>query len=168
VKRDDLAMPVKYAKPGEHRFGDLGQILLLVLFGAGWAVDSLFLHTFAFFSSLIPWYMQHPLADLLFLLAVLLFLSGRRVITHHGQQPKKLITDGVFNYVRHPVYLASILFFIGLTLYTISILSLVLLIAVFAFYNYIADYEEKFLEERFGAEYRRYRQRTGKWFPRLS
>lgn len=161
-------MPEKYARPGEHPFGDLGQFLLLLLFGAAWVVDSSFLHTFAFLSSLLPWYLQHPLADLLFLLAVLLFISARRVITHHGQEPKKLITDGAFKYVRHPVYLAAILFFIGLTLYTISVLSLVLLVVVFVFYDYIADYEERLLEDKFGAEYRRYRQRTGKWFPRLS
>jgi len=43
----------------------------------------------------------------------------------------------------------------------------VLLVGIFVFYNYIAGYEEKLLEMRFGDQFRDYRRRTGKWFPRV-
>ncbi len=48
-----------------------------------------------------------------------------------------------------------------------SLFSLALLIPVFIFYNYIATYEEKLLEEKFGAAYRDYKKRTGKWLPKI-
>jgi protein-S-isoprenylcysteine O-methyltransferase Ste14 len=38
--------------------------------------------------------------------------------------------------------------------------------ATFVFYNYIAGYEEKLLETKFGDSYREYERRTGKWLPR--
>ena len=38
---------------------------------------------------------------------------------------------------------------------------------IFVFYNYIASYEEKLLDERFGEDYIRYEKGTGKWVPRI-
>jgi protein-S-isoprenylcysteine O-methyltransferase Ste14 len=48
-----------------------------------------------------------------------------------------------------------------------SLFSLVLLVGIFIFHNYIASYEEKLLEGRFGEEYRSYKKKTGKWVPRI-
>jgi len=41
----------------------------------------------------------------------------------------------------------------------------VLFVGIFIFYNYLASYEEKLLEEKFGEEYIKYKQKTGKWVP---
>jgi len=45
--------------------------------------------------------------------------------------------------------------------------SLVLWVAIFIFYNYIASYEEKLLEANFGENYNTYREKTGQWMPRM-
>jgi len=43
---------------------------------------------------------------------------------------------------------------------------LVLWVAICIFYNYLASYEEKLLETKFGESYRIYKEKTGKWMPR--
>jgi hypothetical protein len=72
-----------------------------------------------------------------------------------------------FRYVRHPLYLGCILFYLGLALGMFSLFSLVLWVAICICYNYLASYEEKLLEARFGESYRSYREKTGKWLPRM-
>lgn len=87
---------------------------------------------------------------------------------NHKQRPSGLVSSGAFRYVRHPLYLGSILSYLGVSVATASLFSLTLLIVICLFYNYIADYEEKLLEERLGEEYKSYKKRTGKWVPRIA
>jgi protein-S-isoprenylcysteine O-methyltransferase Ste14 len=77
------------------------------------------------------------------------------------------VSTGVFKYVRHPLYLASILFYLGLAVSTASLISLGLWVIICIFYNYLASYEEKLLESKFGENYRIYKGNTGKWLPKL-
>jgi protein-S-isoprenylcysteine O-methyltransferase Ste14 len=57
------------------------------------------------------------------------------------------------------------MFYLGLAVSTASLFSIVLVVLIFIFYNFIASYEEKLLEGRFHEEYRNYKKRTGKWVP---
>ena len=95
-----------------------------------------------------------------------LFAWAARSIVNHGGGPESVRTSGVFRYVRHPLYLGALLFYLGLTIATCSLVSFVLLVVIFLFYNYIAGYEEKLMLRRFGDEYRDYMEKTGKWIPR--
>lgn len=79
-----------------------------------------------------------------------------------------MILIGAFRYVRHPLYLASLLTYLGLIISTASLISLVLLIGIFIFYDYVCNYEEVLLRMKFGEEYRQYKTATDKWIPRLS
>ena len=65
------------------------------------------------------------------------------------------------------MYLGCILFYLGLAISTGSLYSMAMLVMIFVFYDYMATYEEKFLELSFGEGYRRYKKRTGKWVPQL-
>jgi protein-S-isoprenylcysteine O-methyltransferase Ste14 len=154
-------------RTGEHPFGDAGQVLLGVLFVSVWVSDSFTLHWTTFLSAMVPEYLRISALGVLLILAALLFKSGHEVIPRKGERPKAVKTDGAFRYVRHPIYLAAILAFLGTAISTLSILSLVVLAAIITFYDYIAGYEERLLEERFGDEYRRYKSKTGKWLPKL-
>jgi protein-S-isoprenylcysteine O-methyltransferase Ste14 len=64
------------------------------------------------------------------------------------------------------LYLAAILFYLGLAISTASLFSLALLLIIFLFYNYIASYEERLMEIKFGEDYMTYKKTTGKWIPR--
>ena len=61
----------------------------------------------------------------------------------------------------------SFLTYLGLAISTASLASLALLAAIFVFYNYIAGYEERILEEKFGNNCRTYMKKTGKWIPHI-
>jgi protein-S-isoprenylcysteine O-methyltransferase Ste14 len=60
------------------------------------------------------------------------------------------------------------MFYVGLLLSTMSLFSLVLVLGIYVFYDYIAQHEERVLVKRYGKPYRDYMRATGKWFPRKS
>jgi protein-S-isoprenylcysteine O-methyltransferase Ste14 len=82
------------------------------------------------------------------------------------QEGQTLIRKGPYRYVRHPSYTGAIMIFTGIGL---AILSwgavLVLLLASFAVYGYRIRVEETALVERFGEEYRAYRDETKMLIP---
>ena len=63
--------------------------------------------------------------------------------------------------------LIYILFFAGLTVSTVSLVSAGLLIVIMIFYNHVATYEEKLLENKYGQEYLEYKKHVPKWLPKL-
>ena len=150
----------------EHPFGDAGQLILLGVFLVVWVGDSFFLSKSTFLSDYVPLCIRLVILGLTLIIAINLFRSSH-VVVHHEQRPNSVVSTGAFRYVRHPLYLASILTYLGLTVFTVSLFSLALFVVIFVFHNYIASHEEKLLEERFGEEYRKYKKRTGKWVPRF-
>ena len=149
-------------RSGEHPFGDAGQLILLAVFLVIWAADSFFLHASTFLSDYLPLWIRLLILGVALVVALLLFKSGH-VVVEHRERPEGVMVTGAFRYVRHPLYLASMLTYLGLAVSTMSILCFVLLVPIFVFHNYIASYEERLLEEKFGEEYRRYKKRTRKW-----
>jgi len=149
---------------GEHPFGDAGQLILLGLFAALWVADSFFLRLSTFLAAYVPLFVRLGVLTLISAIALYLVWAAHIVLYH--DRPRDVATSGVFRYTRHPMYLGSLLFYLGLAFATASLLSCVLLVGIFLFYNYIAGYEERLLLEKFGEEYRRYRDQTGKWLPK--
>jgi len=153
-------------KNGEHPFGDAGQLILLGVFLIVWIGDSFFLHRSTFLSDYLPLYIRLIILGLTLAAAMYLFRSGHVVVSHE-QRPNSVVATGAFRYVRHPLYLGSILTYLGLAVSTASLFSLALLLGIFVFHNYIAGYEEELLETKYGEGYRKYKMRTGKWMPRI-
>jgi len=153
-------------KNGEHPFGDSGQLVLLILFLLIWVVDSFLLKISTFLSDDISLYIRLIILVLILVTAVYLIRSGHAVVSH-GQRPSGVVATGAFRYVRHPLYLGSIMFYLGLSLATASFFSLLLVVLIFIFYNHIASYEDKLMEDRFHEEYRNYKKKTGKWMPMI-
>jgi protein-S-isoprenylcysteine O-methyltransferase Ste14 len=151
-------------KSGEHPLGDVGQMVSLVLFLIVWVVDSFLLKRTIFLAGYVPLAVRLAVLVLTLVSAAYLFRSGH-VVAGHDRPAGGLVTTVAFRYVRHPLYLASILTYLGLAVSTLSLVSLAVLAAIFLFHDYIAAYEEQLLEARFGEEYREYRTKTGKWIP---
>ena len=153
-------------KDGEHPLGDAGQLVLLIVFLIVWVGDSFFLHKSTFLSVYVPLSVRLVLLMIVAIFAISLIQAGHAVI-HVGEPSQDLITSGAFKFVRHPLYLGCLLLYLGLVFSTLSIISLIVFGGIFIFYNYIATYEEKYLEEKFHAEYTTYKEKTQKWVPRI-
>jgi protein-S-isoprenylcysteine O-methyltransferase Ste14 len=154
-------------KNGEHPFGDAGQLILLGLFLVVWMLDSFLLDFSTSLRVIIPLISRLTVFLVLLATSLYLFRSGHVVVSHEPK-PTEVVSTGAFRFVRHPLYLASLLTYLGLAILTASIISLLMIFGIFIFYNYIAGYEEKLLIEKYGEAYRLYRDKTGKWFPRLN
>lgn len=154
------------AKNGEHPLGDAAQLILFGLFLVVWILDSFILHRSTFLAETTPLVLRLIILGLAVLSAVYLFKSGHVVVSGEPR-PTTVVSSGAFRYVRHPLYLGSILVYLGLTVSTASLFCLALLVVIVLFYNYIAGYEEKYLEVKMGAAYVAYQKNTGKWIPHL-
>ena len=155
--REDLA--------GEHVLGDAVQGILLVVFLAVWITDSFFLRYSTFISEYIPLFVKIPFATVILCIGGYLAKAGHDIIFKEVRKEPCVVTHGVFGTVRHPLYLAAILFYLGLLLFTFSIIAGIVWIVIIIFYNYIAGYEEKLLTEKFGKEYEDYMRRVPRWIP---
>jgi protein-S-isoprenylcysteine O-methyltransferase Ste14 len=153
-------------KNGEHPLGDAGQLILFGLFLVIWILDSFILQRSTLLANTIPLAIRLIILGLALITAFYLFKSGHVVVSGE-QRPTTVVSSGAFRYVRHPLYLGSILIYLGFTVSTASLFCLGLLVVIVVFYNYIAAYEEKLLEVKFGEAYVAYQKNTGKWVPHL-
>ena len=108
------------SKRREHSFGDLGQFILLGIFLTVSVGESFYLHQSIFLSESFPLTIRLVILGLAFITAIYLFKSGH-VVVNNGKGPTILATQGAFRYVRHPLYLASLLTYFGLTISTASL-----------------------------------------------
>lgn len=84
-------------------------------------------------------------------------------------ESQTLVTEGVYKYVRHPMYSSMFLYLISWPLLIHNwIASLAPLAAFCALYFLRVDNEEQMLQDRFGQEYVDYMSITGRIVPKLS
>jgi len=105
-----------------------------------------------------------PFSNILILVGLLLIVVGWRKI-HLGKG--KLVNDGIYRYIRHPQYLGFLLLTLGMNIQYTTILTLLMWPLLIVLYYRLARIEEKEVEEKFGEEYRQYKQKTPMFFPRL-
>jgi protein-S-isoprenylcysteine O-methyltransferase Ste14 len=77
---------------------------------------------------------------------------------------KKPITRGIYALSRHPMYLASFLIYIGTGIASASWLFLLLALANIYWVATESRVEERYCLEKYGEAYRRYMERTPRWF----
>ena len=97
------------------------------------------------------------------MLASLFFLRRAFSVT---PQARSLVTTGPYSIVRHPIYCSNILSLLGLALLIDSMQSVTLFVVCSFLQMWRARYEEKLLDANF-PEYAVYRNRVGRFLPRL-
>jgi protein-S-isoprenylcysteine O-methyltransferase Ste14 len=90
---------------------------------------------------------------------------GLRQLFEGEKRSSRLVTHGLYRWVRHPLYTAGLLF-IWLTP-VMSQNSLVVIIAATVYIIVGAVYEERKLEREFGPDYAEYKSKTPMLIPRL-
>lgn len=79
-----------------------------------------------------------------------------------------LMTNGIFKYIRHPMYLSQLIWVIAQILLIQNwIAGPAGFIFFIPFYLYRVGAEEKMLLDRFGTQYREYMKTTGRLFPQF-
>ena len=153
--RDDLV--------GEHKYGDLGQLILFFVFIAVWITDSFILNISTWLAQYIPLYFRLGIALPVFIFSFILAQRGLKTVFGEIRDKPEVISKGVFSRMRHPIYLAAILFYFSFCISTVSVASFVTWLIIIFFYNYIAGYEEKMLIKHLGSDYKNYILNVRRW-----
>ena len=152
---------------GEHKLSDIGQLVSLVAFMLVWIVDSFVFNFSDFLSRNIQWWILIIIAAPFWIVAGYLAFKGLKTVFGTPQESPAVITDGVFKYTRHPIYLGAMLVYVGMIISTLSLMSLGMFVLIMLFYNCVANYEEKLLLEKFSDKYVQYQREVPKWGIRL-
>lgn len=97
---------------------------------------------------------------------------GLKYIVRGGKNKKvyaqDLVTEGIFNHCRNPLYVGNILMLTGVGLLSNSLYFILFVVPLFCFiYQAIVLAEENYLQNKFGDQYRAYRLRVNRWIPNL-
>jgi protein-S-isoprenylcysteine O-methyltransferase Ste14 len=105
-----------------------------------------------------------PISNMIILIGILLVIFGwRRVF----RSKDRLVTTGIYQYVRHPQYLGFLLITLGINVLWITFSTLILYPFLIILYYRLAQKEEKELEDQFGEAYIKYKHRVPMFIPRL-
>jgi protein-S-isoprenylcysteine O-methyltransferase Ste14 len=89
------------------------------------------------------------------------------VTRRRSRTVQRLVTYGIFAWMRNPLYVGNFLIWMGFTVISGVLWFLPVAVLLFAAeYTLIVRYEEGVLESIFGDEYLAYKHRTSRWFPR--
>ena len=104
------------------------------------------------------------------LLGIWLFASARAVFRHHMtplmplEPSVALVQDGPYRFSRNPIYLAFALMYLGASFIFNSVfLLIVLALVVLLFDRTQIPREERYLQDKFGEEYTRYKEKVRRW-----
>jgi protein-S-isoprenylcysteine O-methyltransferase Ste14 len=152
----------------EHPEWDKIQNILIALILASLALD--FLSQIYFGHSTIMFnVINYPVlvipSILLMAMGYKLVSESHRVALQQSNEPK-LVEDGVYSLVRHPMYLGEVLFLLGPIILEFSLAALTLWATLMYFCNWAAIYEERDLLRIMPEEYKAYQRRVPKWVPR--
>lgn len=98
------------------------------------------------------------------------FTIALKYIKRGGKDKKvyadDLVTEGIFNHCRNPLYVGNVAMLFGVALVSNSMLFILVTVPVFLFiYQAIVLAEENFLRNKFGASFDQYCQRVNRWIP---
>jgi protein-S-isoprenylcysteine O-methyltransferase Ste14 len=152
---------------GEHPLGDLGQLVLLVVFIGFWIADTFFLKLQESSYIDIPVWLHTSIGVIVLFLGFYYARNSMRIIFGKKHDKPQVVDAKVYKRVRHPMYLGALLFYLGVSIMMYSVPLLLMFLFIFFFYNYIARHEERLLLYRFGNDYKDYMKKTRRWFPKF-
>jgi len=155
----------------EHPLNDKVQPVFLVLYLGVWGLDSFVFRLSTALAGLVP--VSIRLSPGILSLAVGIYLVGKSEAAVFGRTligrtgKPKFITTGVYAWVRHPMYLGSLLILLIFFFATLSLLSLLVWVGLFVFLDRMATYEERDLVRILGEQYLNYQKQVPKWLIHL-
>lgn len=116
------------------------------------------------------------------ILGILITVSGQLIrgatiglayIIRGGKEGKvyaeELVTQGIFNHCRNPLYVGNILMLLGVGILANSLIYVFIVMPLFVLiYHSIVLAEENFLQQKFGEKFKAYCNRVNRWVPSLA
>jgi protein-S-isoprenylcysteine O-methyltransferase Ste14 len=152
---------------GEHVLGAAGQLFFFFLFGVVWVGDTFFLQYTTFLNQYIPFIIRVILGVIFLVLSGYLASIGLAIVFGAGRRNVGVIREGVFNMIRHPIYLSEIVLYLGLLIIRMSVAATIVWLLAIGFLHYISRHEERLLLARFGTDYEQYMREVPMWIPHL-
>ena len=159
--------------------------LLFIIDGLVFRMGILYSPYLSFFNP-IDIYLQIIGLIIIFLGFILYLIAGKTVLKEvysKATEERKMMTTGLYAYIRHPIYLSFILIPVGFILITLNYLSLFYLMAFtvftnsdlvecgregkFTFITKGARCEEENLKKIYGKDYEEYMEKTGRLLPKF-
>jgi protein-S-isoprenylcysteine O-methyltransferase Ste14 len=143
----------------EHPKSDPVQIFLFILLLCVWILDSFLLKYYTI--SMVPLLIRIIVSIILTGVGIYYIYKSHTLIFHDGEPI--LVDWGVYSVSRHPMYLGSLLFELGIVSTTLSIPAFIVFLIIFGAYDRFALYEEVSLIEVLGEDYRDYMKKVKRW-----
>ena len=155
---------IGYEHPNSHHI-QFGSVIAFFLV---WFLDSFFIQLALDVRNVIPFPVRLIIFVLGLIISYLLINSSHKKIFLPSNQKSQLITDGVYSYVRHPMYLSILVLLFAFYSISLSFLSLIIWIIAVFFFDQMVTFEEAELLKILGNEYREYMNQVPRWIPRFS
>lgn len=107
----------------------------------------------------------HIVSNGLMVTGFLMMSAGWRMV--HGAKGA-LVTNGIYSYMRHPQYSGLLLITIGLLIQWPTIITVLMWPVLIFAYHRLSRKEETEMEREFGEAYRRYKEKTPMFIPRIT
>jgi protein-S-isoprenylcysteine O-methyltransferase Ste14 len=161
---------MKHGLGSEHPLCDRIQLVMVILFLVVWGADFLAFSVFGSSTVLVavtscPLLLLPSFATLVF--GLYLIAKSHKVVFSEANVQPKLIDSGVYSWVRHPMYLGTLMICLAFFFVSLSLLSLGVLFVFFILYDRMTVLEEGCLINILGEDYIAYQKRVSKWLPRL-
>jgi protein-S-isoprenylcysteine O-methyltransferase Ste14 len=145
-------------------------MLFSINLGFGVGIYNLYISQLYSIPSLLNYLRSTELGIFLILTSFLLIYLSIKSFKFHQEDPNpttksnKLITVGIFKYIRNPMYLSLILFQLGVgSLLSFLHISFFSLFTLFILHFFIIKKEESYLRDKFGKQYVMYMQTSRRW-----
>ncbi len=161
-------MEVRHGIGDEHPQAHVIMIFCAILFITIWILDSFLFHISIGLTKNNNLLLRLVLFLFITILSVKLGMSSHKDIFDHPKDSSSLVTNGVFSYIRHPMYLSILLIKLAFVLLTMSLVSIIPWVISVLLYDKVASYEERELEKILGKEYVEYKKKVSRWIPKLS
>lgn len=141
--------------------GPIGVIFTLVAWSAALLIEK---------SLSIPKISIHPIlrAGLMamFTIDALYLLIGSNVQLRKSGRGNDLLTEGPYQFIRHPIYSTWIYSFTGLlSMILYSWVIIISVIPINMFWSWLVTFEENKMLKQYGSKYQEYMNRTGQFLP---
>ncbi len=115
-----------------------------------------------FYDSNLVKLLVHPGTDLIIIASLIIIAVAWK---HIHQAGDKMVTHGMYSYVRHPQYTAFMIIILAFLVQWPTIITLVMTPILITVYYRLALKEEKYMLQHFGEDYREYMKNSRRFLP---